>query len=375
MNILLLENVSFIGGGQRIALNIANALKSEHHITFSLPNFGPMSVELDKQNIPYSITGISFKGKSINLFNTINYTLRSITALFKIAKTIRGEKIDLIYINSARSLLQGVTLCWFYRKKAIFHVHLIYQNKVLLNVIRFLSGARCIKKIVCVSKAVQAQFGKLQHKTLVIYNSIDHEQYQSVPSVRESTRKLLKVESDEILIGSFAAIKHAKGQHILLEALKLLADKQIRNIKCLISGNTEEADYLQSLRDYVDQHNLTEKVTFLDYRQDLKPYYQALDILTINSIESFSLVLLEAVCFGVPVIAASGSGPEEIIQTLGMGTLYELNNAEELSVKLKEVINEKNIGSPDYDRILKTINKNYSQNIFINNIRNLISNW
>ena len=60
--------------------------------------------------------------------------------------------------------------------------------------------------------------------------------------------------------------------------------------------------------------------TFLGFRQDVDRLYRAADIFAFPSrSESFSLVLLEAIASGLPVVTASTAGAAEILtQDCGM---------------------------------------------------------
>lgn len=337
MNILILDSVSFLGGGQKVAIDAAFALKKAgHNILFSIPEEGQFSKALDINTIPYI-----FSKPNRNYSNLFGILLLQLQSFRILQNQIGVTKTDLIYINSSRSLLLGLSLCVKLKIKAIFYLHLIYKNKIFLFLISLLSLSPCINTLVCVSNTVKAQLPSfIKQKALVIYNCLDFSGYQKNAEIREKTRKKLSVQNNEFLIGAFGAIKKEKNYMTVLRALRRLTEENIDNVKCLFIGNVENKQYKTDLINYAIQNNLTDKVIILDYKQNLIDYYQALDIYSVNSTESFSLVLLEALAIGLPTVISEGSGPEEIVKLISTGYLYEQGNEKELSQVINKIIYE-----------------------------------
>ena len=110
--------------------------------------------------------------------------------------------------------------------------------------------------------------------------------------------EIAKEKTTLLCIGRFVS---AKGFKYVLEAMRNLDNYHL----LLVGGGEEEEVY----RDFVDQYNLTHKVTFTGVIQDPISCYQAADIFIMSSIyEPLGQTILEALSSGLPVVAFSRSG-------------------------------------------------------------------
>lgn len=151
-------------------------------------------------------------------------------------------------------------------------------------------------------KSLQSRlFGGLGH--FHIPHGIDTELFR--PLERSYSRELLRLPLDKkiILFLSSQLNRKIKGLDFLLEALKMLPDKQEYLFFPVGQGNIREPDFMETIRhDAVFDDSL------------LAAVYSAADVTAMPSLqESFSLVTAESMACGTPVIAFDNSGPAEII--------------------------------------------------------------
>ena len=102
----------------------------------------------------------------------------------------------------------------------------------------------------------------------------------------------------------------------------------------ILGGGAE----MNNLKQLVKVLNLSEKVTLFGYasRNKVKEFMQLSDCFVLPSIvETFGVVLIEAMACGVPVLASKCGGPESIV-TKETGFLFE-NNEEALLSAMKHL--------------------------------------
>ncbi len=139
-------------------------------------------------------------------------------------------------------------------------------------------------------------------------------------------------------IGCVAGFRRVKRIDRLIRAFHtLVSDHPDLDITLVIIGNGKERD---ALKEQVATLDLNHRIHFTGQVQDIGAYYPRLDILVLPSeIESFSLVVAEAMWFGIPPVAFSSSGgPADLISAAGLQTL--VRDEKELSERLYRLVSD-----------------------------------
>lgn len=131
-----------------------------------------------------------------------------------------------------------------------------------------------------------------------------------------------------------------KGQHILLEALKILKDKGVRPVRLDLIGEGASTPFLLKLRESL---GLDEEVRFLGAR-DRKYIYGHLrdyDLLVQPSfVEGFGLTIVEAIAAGIPVVVSDIDGPMELIGKGSYGRYFKTGDSGDLARVIEEVMQQ-----------------------------------
>lgn len=137
------------------------------------------------------------------------------------------------------------------------------------------------------------------------------------------------------VIISVGRLTKAKNFPLLLKAVSLI--KPAIDWRLLIIGDGEERAKLLALTNAL---GLSDKVIFLGYQDNPYKYLSRARLLVVSSDwESFSLVILEAMCLGVTVVATDCPfGPAEIIEQNKNGILVPPSNAGELGGAISRVL-------------------------------------
>jgi glycosyltransferase involved in cell wall biosynthesis len=145
-----------------------------------------------------------------------------------------------------------------------------------------------------------------------------------------------KMASNNINILFVGQVKAIKGLEFLLKAVSLLSrDNFIINIV----GNTEaDIDYYKSVSNMTEELSLKNKVVFhghIKNRAQLAEFYNEADIFALPSlVEGFAIVLLEAMSFGLPIVATNAGAIPELVRNNENGLLVPPADAKELAVTL-----------------------------------------
>jgi len=158
-----------------------------------------------------------------------------------------------------------------------------------------------------------------------IYNGIDQDTYLSV---KEAPADL----GSELVVGFAGRLVPGKGADRLIQALARVATKI--PAKLLIAGDGPERPRLASLARALNHECAVE---FLGVVDDLPAFWRQCDIAAVPSddfIESFSMVTLEAMACGKPIVATRNGAIPELIVDGVTGTLVPPGDVEAFAQSL-----------------------------------------
>ena len=140
-----------------------------------------------------------------------------------------------------------------------------------------------------------------------------------------------KTKINIVLLGR---ISPEKGFGRILKIIKQNTEKFFK-VHVYIIG---EGTYQDTVQKYIDNHNLSDKITLLGKQTNPYPYLKQADLLVAPSMfESFGLVMMEAMLLNIPVIATETTGAKYVTQN-GKYALCVENNDEALRDAIYEFI-------------------------------------
>lgn len=198
----------------------------------------------------------------------------------------------------------------------------------------------------------------------VVHNGIP-DPLATPPGVRQLT--------DTTHLVCVANFEPRKGQNILITAFLKL---NLTDAKLSLYGRISDPEYYESLKVLANNHP---NIHFISGVSDKVSLFSNKHLLILPSIshESFGLVLLEAMTFGIPVLASDGLGMSEVIEKdphLPPGLLFKKGDSEDLKQKIEFILyDEYHYGQ--YSRNARLLYENYfSDDKMINNYLSLINN-
>ncbi|MCX6075027.1 MAG: glycosyltransferase family 4 protein [Campylobacterales bacterium] len=285
---------------------------------------------------------INEKGKLKSYFENTEYryfTLKRRNLFFswisarQLARIIDKEAIDVLHLHWTKDLPLAITakLLSKRRPKVVQSRHMrmtrfkddFYHRYLYKN----------MEMILAVTQQVKEQIEKfiptdIRPKTELLYIGAHQPMIISKEEKKSHQEQLGLGKS--FTVGIIGRIEPAKGQHIVLEAVKKLRAKGLET-KALVIGAAMEESYLQKL-----QNEYGDVAIFTGFTTQAQAMMQMCDVMVLaTENETFGLVLIEAMMCGVCVIASNRGGPLEIIDDGVNGLLFKTFDSDDLSDQLE----------------------------------------
>jgi len=195
-------------------------------------------------------------------------------------------------------------------------------------------------KIIAVSGAVKDSLirnGIRPEKIFVLHNAISVDVFSNHTD-GEKIKKELGFDSSEFLFLTVGRLTKQKAHDILLRAFAPVSGELV------VVGEGEEKRQLESLASNL---GISNRVHFLGVRNDVLSIMQAVDCFLFPSRwEGTSIVLLEALSVGLPIITTEFSGVQEVITHEENGVIVPIDDPQELSRAMQKI--QENRGLREY---------------------------
>ena len=336
--IIFLEQQSWLGGAQRVLESTLDSVADEFDRIVAFPDRGPFRSALEKKNvvtIDLPIGNYAPGAKSI--LEMVAFAWRSLLCAVRLATVIRRKRVALVYINGPRLLPAGVLAAWLTGRPTIFHLHLVLERRLEIMLVTRL--ARRVSRILACSHAAAASLLAgapwLSAKTRVVYNPL-----RLLRRPHEAVGHVAMLHRDQFTVGVVGRITENKGQHLLLQAVSRLPADLREKVRLLIVGSEApgcEPDrlYAERLRAEAVRYGLEGRIVWAGHQPDPGSSYASMDVLVHPALsEAMGLVILEALAWGIPVIASRTGGTPEVVRDGINGLLVSLENESELSMAL-----------------------------------------
>ena len=218
------------------------------------------------------------------------------------------------------------------------HAHDIYVDRAMLE-----EKIRRARFVVTISEFNRGLLTRLYgpeagEKTVVVRCGVDPTAFPAgTPSTRES--------GDPVTILCVASLKDYKGHRYLLDACRILRDKEAP-FRCLLVGEGEDRPQIEKRIAHLGLGAEVEMLGQLP-RDRVAALMREADLMVLPSVttpsgkmEGIPVSLMEALAVGLPAVATSLSGVSELIEDGRTGLLVPEGDAEQLADAIERLIHD-----------------------------------
>lgn len=345
---------------------------SKSDIKTALEGLGVEFILLPSEPRGLVIKVLKESGRALLFFNRefrkrfifyVDYFTRILPDSKRIETILRERKAELLYMNNQPSSnLEGILAAKALGIPCVQHS----RFEVKLNPFEAICVNNVVEKVICNSEGTKntlVKSGVAPEKCTVVYEGID-------PKLRpeksvEEVRKELGLEESSFIIGTAGSLIKRKRVHLLLEVTASLT-KTTRKVVCLIVGEGPE---MEKLKKQAESLGISKRVFFTGFKTDAISYINAMDIFVLPSEkEGFSLVILEAMLMGNPVVASDIVGPSELVVDGETGFLVPSTDTAKLKEAVTRLINSdtlrREMGEKSRIRAIEKFNiRNYVEGV------------
>lgn len=325
----LILDYTLKGGVERFVANMANSL-AEHGFgvtihSFHKTNRQPLYETDSRVKIDY-VTHIPFVS-SLYKFSTFwacSKIIRSLKTKGSEHQFISTHPITTIYCR---------WICKTFSKRVITSEHSSYMSHNLLIRTLRSQAYRDVKKIVTQTEDGRKNFARDGLRAIKIYNSVTNFN----DTFQWSSRSYNKSDSKKMCL-TIARFEPVKQLDHFLEVAKIVSATR-QDIEFVMIG---DGYLLPALKQKISDNNLHDLVRIIPPTPHVNAHYAKASIYLITSeSESFSMTMVEALSFGVPVISYSNLvGPAEIIKSGKNGYLVTQDNYAEMAELIIQILQQ-----------------------------------
>ncbi len=315
------------GGVETGTIEIACELQKRGIKNFVASQGGRMVHELEKAGIPH----LTLPLKSKNIF-TMRHNAE------KLAQYIKENGINIVH---ARSRAPAWSAYWAAKAANVHYMTTFHGTyglgpcgiKKLYN--RVMTYG---EKIIAISNHIKnhiLQNYKADEKNIrLIHRCADIEKFAPAAVTPERMINKIKeyhIAEDKPVLLLPGRITHWKGQHLLLEALHLMKNK---DYYCIITGDAQGRDkYLNSLKELARKYKLENRVGFFGRYSDVPALMMVSDVILSTAIEpeAFGRISVEGQAMGKIVVASDIGGSLDTIQDGITGKFFKSGDSQSLA--------------------------------------------
>lgn len=353
MRILNVTSITELRGGDAQMYTVYNLLKEKNDIT--------QYILCPSNSV---LAGICKKDKA-NYFTYEKNKLKLINLVLAIIKICRKKSISILHIHDSSALNAGLIAMKYVNNSTSLILSRKRNNRIKDKIAnRYKYSHPSIKKIVCVSKAVEAIFENIitdNNRLLTIYDAIDVEKFASHTN-KNLLHKEFNLSPETKIIGNIAGLTKQKDLFTFIDTAKKVKEKNDKKIplKFFIIG---DGPLKMSLIDYIKTNDLQDDVFLTGFRNNVTDLLPEFNIFLNTSItEGLPLTIYEAFACKIPVVATMAGGIPEVIKNGETGFLASLKDSDALSDAILTVLNEPELESKIKTNAFRLVKQNHDLN-------------
>lgn len=290
---------------------------------------------LDKRLIQSKIPVINFTSgqKYLSLFNA-----------YKLAVLIENHNIDVLHVHHKNDLITASLSKIFCKKKFL----LVHSRQMQIPHSKKDLWHKFIYKKIDLFITITQKLREDAVKRIPLDEASIKTLYYGVKAPEDFQEENCKSyfspkKENTFKIGIFSRFQYLKGQHLIIQAARILHEKY-KDLEYYLVGDIMDQNYFESLNTSLKNHPLKENFHFKGFHSNPLEIMPCFDLILLPSYnETFGLVLAEAMRAGVAVIGTNYGGITEIIDHQKTGLLFEKDNALDFAEKIETLYLNKDL--------------------------------
>jgi glycosyltransferase involved in cell wall biosynthesis len=321
VRIALLATVVEFGGSEKVILSLLDNINTE------LFDVVPIIYTRSDQTNNRFISRLEQMKKKYYFISVNKYKFKYLNPIINIVETyniLKTNQFDLLHTHGYRADVLGSITGKITGLSLISTCHGFIANDTNLTLYNMIDRIilRSFNKIITVSKGIKDDLiksGIHESHITVLQNAVSgHYSNELFSQNRQSKRKLLKIDGKDFVIGYVGRLSEEKGIKYLIEAGSLLLNESMP-IRLLIIGEGPQKKEMEGL---VKKANIGDNITFVGFQSEIEEWLPAMDVFVLPSLtEGTPMSLLEAMAYGIPVVASAVGGVPQVIDSEQNGIL------------------------------------------------------
>lgn len=295
-------------GSEIVLFNLISHISESYIVKLISVYKGELLFMLNKRHLIY----YAHKERAVSIVSKIRFKIKK----YFFFKILNANRYSTWYINTI--------VLWDYLEfaeknnvKVILHVHELEQIFELLSkeqLERVVNYPDVIIANSIYTKQLVQQYGRAKPIELC-YPAIDTKKVVSSPDVKQNYRQKLNITDNSFVWAMCGTLDENKNPELFINiAFELLKTKS--NAVFLWIGGTGDVTYIEEIKRKTVQKNITGKIIWMDsVGEEYQNYFNCADGFVLTSKkESFSLVTVEALLLGLPVVVNDCGGVREILK-------------------------------------------------------------
>lgn len=357
LRILYLEAGSGSGGSSASLERLISRLTPqgiEPHLL--VDHRGSFISQLEAAGVPVEVFPIRARRGASSLWQ--NLAAVHVPLFREVCRQIRRHRPDVLHINnSLRVAPAAVAAAAWCRLPVVCHLRVARPLDPLeLWLMRWIDAFVVLSET---SRAICLSQGAPASKVICIPDGLDVEAFRNGYH-RPSTRARWGLSDQHVVIGVVCRLQAGKGLEVFLQAMPKIVARQ-PNVRAVIVGDVcgGPTNYRRDLEQLIGRLHLSASVTLAGWVNDPASAYAAFDLLVQTSSlpEGFSLVCLEAMAFGLPVVSTRVGATGEVVDDGVTGRLVPPGDPKTMADTISEVLADRarmrQMGQAGYQRAVE----------------------
>lgn len=357
-------------GAPRFSLMLSKGLEKKNTGSIAVWSHGdgPLKADFTSYGIPVSILQrekdrpLEFSSElsdlDIYVAQNLSFLDMSSAKAFEVSLTQIGQRMitqqfDVVFANTILAFWAvlaathvGIPTIWTIHESEPPFLHFEALPQFVQD-----AAARCFThayRVIFVAHATKELFQQnfVGENFVVIHNALQNSKPIQNSGVRQKIRHTLKVKKQEQLVLMLGTVFPRKGQEDFVQALEHLPQEILEQARFSIVGDREKTEYSHKIHSLINKlpPHVRKRMTILPETTSPDSYYQAADIFVCCSrIESFPLVILEAMKYSLPIVTTPVFGISEQVVDQESALFYEPGDTHTLATNISKFILNHNL--------------------------------